>query len=353
MGGWVGGWMGERPPPQMGWVEWAREGTGTRASECLKWRWLAGARRASASSAHLLLLLLLLHPPPRIARTLPSYTYISVGCLATRRDEGVSVYVHRLYSRRCTSVRNVTHTQPTPASVIHLVGECGVEKGGWLVGGRSGLSPLPPSYSPPADRYNPHPVFHPLTLHPPTLLIIRSHSKFPRLIIFATTEETERNHRDSESRAREWEKKGKKKNNKTRDFVKRKKNSEKFHLHRRPLGRNIALAETRIRVHALLDRAVSGRVHSKLHLQRVPEVPKVRMNEIYKKLQKLQVNKINWNLKKHFKKSHFLSQKLIFHWLKKIGLKKVILYFFRSHERSELPVNTDNYIFNLSLRFNF
>ena len=41
-------------------------------------------------------------------------------------------------------------------------------------------------------------------------------------------------------------------------------------------------------------------------------------------------------MKKHFKKSHFLSQKLILHWLKKNASRKIRFFFnFRSHERSE------------------
>ena len=53
----------------------------------------------------------------------------------------------------------------------------------------------------------------------------------------------------------------------------------------------------------------------------VPEVLNVHMN------------------KKVLKKSHFLSQKLVFHCLKnKMIVKKVdFFYYFRSHERSELP----------------
>ena len=46
------------------------------------------------------------------------------------------------------------------------------------------------------------------------------------------------------------------------------------------------------------------------------------MNEIYKKLTTIKLNKLKF--KKVFKKSNFISQKLIFHCLKKkIFLKKV------------------------------
>ena len=42
----------------------------------------------------------------------------------------------------------------------------------------------------------------------------------------------------------------------------------------------------------------------------VPEVLNVYMNEIYKKISTIKLNKLK------FQKSHFLSQKLIFHCLK-------------------------------------
>ena len=48
---------------------------------------------------------------------------------------------------------------------------------------------------------------------------------------------------------------------------------------------------------------------------------------------------MNWNLNKYWKKSNFLSQKLIFPCLKKNFLKKVDFFYFRSYERSELPVH--------------
>ena len=55
---------------------------------------------------------------------------------------------------------------------------------------------------------------------------------------------------------------------------------------------------------------------------------------------KLQLYKLSWNLKKYWKKSHFISQTLIFHCLNKIFLKKVDFFFyFRSHERLELPAH--------------
>ena len=38
-------------------------------------------------------------------------------------------------------------------------------------------------------------------------------------------------------------------------------------------------------------------------------------------------------------KSHFRFQKLIFHCLKKIFLKQVDVFYFRSHKRSELPAH--------------
>ena len=47
----------------------------------------------------------------------------------------------------------------------------------------------------------------------------------------------------------------------------------------------------------------------------VPEVLNVHMNEIYKKLTTIKSNK--FKTEKYFKKSHFLSQKLIFSCLKK------------------------------------
>ena len=62
------------------------------------------------------------------------------------------------------------------------------------------------------------------------------------------------------------------------------------------------------------------------------------MNEIYKNLTTIKLNKLN--VKKVFKKSQFISQKLIFHCLKKkILVKKVDFFYFRSDERSELPGN--------------
>ena len=57
------------------------------------------------------------------------------------------------------------------------------------------------------------------------------------------------------------------------------------------------------------------------------------MNEIYKKLTAIKFKKIKFE--KVFKKSHFLSQQLIFHCLKNFS-KKVNFFMFRSHKRSEL-----------------
>ena len=44
--------------------------------------------------------------------------------------------------------------------------------------------------------------------------------------------------------------------------------------------------------------------------------------------------------KKYLKKSHFLSQKLIFHCLKKNPKKVDFFYYFRLHERLELLEHT-------------
>ena len=59
----------------------------------------------------------------------------------------------------------------------------------------------------------------------------------------------------------------------------------------------------------------------------------VHVNEIYKKLT---TNKINSNLIKYFKKSHFIPQKLIFHCLKKknVPKKSRFLLFTRTFRTS-------------------
>ena len=60
----------------------------------------------------------------------------------------------------------------------------------------------------------------------------------------------------------------------------------------------------------------------------VPEVLYVYINKMYKKITTIKWNKLKFE-KVLKKKSHFLSQKLIFHWFKrKIVLKKVDFFIF-------------------------
>ena len=67
----------------------------------------------------------------------------------------------------------------------------------------------------------------------------------------------------------------------------------------------------------------------------VPEVRNVHMNEIYKKLTTIKLNKLKF--KKVLNKITFSFLKVNFSLLeKKILLEKVDFFYFRSHERSEL-----------------